>query len=420
VLRARVLSVAVALVGEVGYARMSVERVVGLSGVSQETFYKCFADLDDCLLEAFEDALGRIAAVLVPAYEREREWPAKVRAAVAALLTFMEHEPTVSTFVFVGALGAGPKVLACRMQALERLKLAFEQGIDEAGMMAGGEVGESSPLSAEGAVNGVLGILHTRLLEGSPLARRPLSELAGPLTAMIVLPYVGASNGVGSSTSNGAGISSGAGVLAAISASGGAGISNGARAFTNGHDRSGRATGILQGVEVRVSERAFRVLAVIDELGARGSSPSSREIRDAAEINDSAQVSKLMKRLAHLGLVENIGAAAREGKPYAWRLTVKGTELLRELETRATEGRPGSEVRPKAGARRRKRARLSANQRAILAALEHGAHTVRELVVVTGLSDQTARNNLKGLLVREQVVKTERASKTAYALPSSE
>jgi AcrR family transcriptional regulator/DNA-binding MarR family transcriptional regulator len=402
VLRARVLSVAVALVGEVGYARMSVERVVGLSGVSQETFYKCFADLDDCLLEAFEDALGRIAAVLVPAYEREREWPAKVRAAVAALLTFMEHEPAVSTFVFVGALGAGPKVLACRMQALERLKLAFEQGIDEAGMMAGGEVGESSPLSAEGAVNGVLGILHTRLLEGSPLARRPLSELAGPLTAMIVLPYVGASNGVGSSTSNGAG------------------ISNGARAFTNGHDRSGRATGILQGVEVRVSERAFRVLAVIDELGARGSSPSSREIRDAAEINDSAQVSKLMKRLAHLGLVENIGAAAREGKPYAWRLTVKGTELLRELETRATEGRPGFELRPKAGARRRKRARLSANQRAILAALEHGAHTVRELVVVTGLSDQTARNNLKGLLGREQVVKTERASKTAYALPSSE
>jgi AcrR family transcriptional regulator len=46
-LRARILSVAVALVGEVGYARMSVERVVGLSGISQETFYECFADLDD-------------------------------------------------------------------------------------------------------------------------------------------------------------------------------------------------------------------------------------------------------------------------------------------------------------------------------------------------------------------------------------
>ena len=126
-LRARVLSVAVALVGEVGYARMSVERVARVSGISQETFYKCFEDLDGCLLEAFEDALGRIAAVTVPAYQREREWPAKVRAALAALLAFLGDEPAVSTFVFVGALGAGPKVLACRMEALERLKSGLRE-----------------------------------------------------------------------------------------------------------------------------------------------------------------------------------------------------------------------------------------------------------------------------------------------------
>src|ERR1700728_4713279 len=116
----------------------------------------------------------------------------------------IEDQPAMSTFVFVGALGAGPKVLACRMRALERLKVAFEHGIDEAGGVAGSVVAECSPLSAEGAVNAVLGILHTRLLEGSPLARRPLSELAGPLTTMIVLPYVGRV-AAGSSASNGAG-----------------------------------------------------------------------------------------------------------------------------------------------------------------------------------------------------------------------
>jgi hypothetical protein len=76
-------------------------------------------------------------------------------------------------------------------------------------------------------------------------------------------------------------------------------------------------------------------------------------------------------------------------------------------------------ARPKAGARQRKRAPLSANQRAIVAALEHGAHTMRELVVVTAMSDQTARNNLKGLVGRETVVKTERARKAAYALAVS-
>jgi len=303
-LRARMLSAAVTLVGEVGYARMSVERVVRLSGNSEETFYRCFQDLDDCLLQAFEDALGRIAAIVVPAYEREREWPAKVRAALAALLAFVEDEPAVGTFVFVGALGAGPKVLACRMEALERLKLAFEHGIDELGGVAGREIAESSPLSAEGAVNAVLGILHTRLLEGSPLARRPLSELVGPLTAMIVLPYVGQ-------------------VAAASEVSAG-------------------RTSCSNGVGAHTASSAFN------------------------------------------------GA-----------------------------GSPASKVRPKAGARKHKRGALSANQRKLVAALKDGPLTVRELVDATGLSDQTVRNSLNGLEAREEVVKTERADRIAYALPST-
>jgi DNA-binding transcriptional ArsR family regulator len=325
------------------------------------------------LLAAFEEALGRIAAVVVPAYEGEREWPAKVRAAVAALLAILDDELTMSMFVFVGALGAGPKVLACRMEALERLKVAFENGIDGMGRVAGSEIAESSPLSAEGAVNAVLGILHTRMLEGSPLARRPLSELAGPLTAMIVLPYLGPARpgskvrpkvgtrkhkrarlsakqrklvaalqhgartvrelvdvtgmsdqtaryhlkvlegcekvvrterdgklayelpakggaAAGSSGSNGAGSANGVGRAA----------SNGAGASTNGHGRSAGANGKLQGLDIHLSEREFKVIAVIDELNARGSSSSNRVIRDAAQMHDPTQLSKLIQRLAHL------------------------------------------------------------------------------------------------------------------------
>jgi AcrR family transcriptional regulator/predicted transcriptional regulator len=450
-LRARVLSVAVALVGEVGYARMTVKRVARISGISQQTFYECFEDLDDCLLAAFEDALSRVAAVVIPAYEAEREWPAKVRAAVAALLAAMEDEPALGTFLFVGALGAGPKVLAYRLQALERLKIAFEDGIDQAGGVAGSVVAECSPLSAEGTVNGVLGILHTRLLEGSPLARRPLGELAGPLAAMIVLPYAGRatawkqlptrpsqppasskvlpkagapkgkgprltakqrailkalkdgpltvrelvaatgmseqtvrnvlrclvereqvmktkrddrvaydlpskgdataqrdaaagsdsegrsspspepsrvpttvgapSNGVGSSTSNGVE------AIVAAGASDGAGTSsNGA---SNGHDRSERAQGLLQGLDPPISKRELEVLAAIGECNARGSTSSNREIRDATELEDPAEVSKLLKQLARLGLVES---TATGRQTYAWRLTSKGADLLRELE----------------------------------------------------------------------------------------
>jgi AcrR family transcriptional regulator/predicted transcriptional regulator/DNA-binding transcriptional ArsR family regulator len=305
-LRARILTAAVTLVGEVGYARMTVDRVVALAGSSEETFYGCFDDLDDCLLAAFEDALARIAAVVAPAYDGEQEWSAKVRAALATGLAFVQDEPAVSTFVFVGALGAGPKVLASRMRALERLKIAFEHGIDEADLVdrsvftessSSSEIGEFSPLSAEGAVNGALGILHTRLLEASPLARRPLSELAGPLTAMIVLPYVG------------------------------------------------------------------HVAAERELAPARSRSP-------------------------------------------------------RELEGQAPTRRGGSELRPKPGARKRKRPRLTAKQRKLAAALKDGPRTVRELVDATGLSDQTARQSLNRLEARERIVKTERDGKIAYELPA--
>jgi AcrR family transcriptional regulator/DNA-binding MarR family transcriptional regulator len=457
-LRARVLSVAVALVGEVGYARMTVKRVARVSGISQQTFYECFEDLDDCLLAAFEDALSRVAAVVIPAYEAEREWPAKVRAAVAALLAAMEDEPALGTFLFVGALGAGPKVLACRMQALERLKIAFEDGIDEAGGVAGSVVAECSPLSAEGTVNGVLGILHTRLLAGSPLARRPLGELAGPLTAMIVLPYAGratawkqlptrpaqrrpssralpkagprkakrrrltakqrailkalkdgpltvrelvdatgmseqtvrnvlrclvegekvmktnrddrvaydlpskgdaragqrdgaaasdldagsspspeisrvataagaASNGAGSATSNGTGAPAAAGA-----SNGAAGPSSNGTATSNGHHRSVPTMAELRALDTPLSKRELGVLGAIGELNAQGSSPSNREIGNATQIYDPTQLSKLIQRLARRGLVEHTGAARLTGKPYAWRLTPQGTEMLHELE----------------------------------------------------------------------------------------
>jgi AcrR family transcriptional regulator len=463
-LRARVLSVAVALVGEVGYARMTVKRVAALSGISQDTFHECFEDLDDCLLAAFEDALQRMAGVVLPAYQREREWPAKIRAAVAALLAAMEDEPALSTFVFVGALGAGPKVLACRLQALERLKIAFEDGIDDAGGVTGSVVAECSPLSAEGTVNGALGILHTRLLAGSPLARRPLGELVGPLTAMIVLPYAGratawkqlptrpsqrrpssralpkagprqakrrrltakqrailkalrdgpltvrelvdatglsdqtarqslnrlearerivkterdgkiayelpskggataqrdatagseeaggsspspeisrvptaagaASNGAGSATSNGATASNGA-----------AGPRSNGTATSNGHHRSVPTMAELRALDTPLSKRELGVLGAIGELNAQGSSPSNREIGNATQIYDPTQLSKLIQRLARRGLVEHTGAARLTGKPYAWRLTPQGTEMLRELEGQTVGGTHPADAR---------------------------------------------------------------------------
>jgi hypothetical protein len=124
-----------------------------------------------------------------------------------------------------------------------------------------------------------------------------------------------------------------------------------------------------------------------------------------------------------------VAAAALEGVPGTTPImrtppaarSATGSRPAVEIPVKASPVRRPrhAKVRRKVGSPRRKRPALSANQRAIVAALEHGAHTVRELVTVTGMGDQTARNNVKGLIVLEKVVKTERGGKAAYALAVS-
>jgi hypothetical protein len=79
-----------------------------------------------------------------------------------------------------------------------------------------------------------------------------------------------------------------------------------------------------------------------------------------------------------------------------------------------------TKARPKAARRARKRERTaqSPTGQAILAALEHGSHTVAELVLVTALPAPDIRDSLRQLRKRHTVVKTERDGRSAYALPS--
>ncbi len=85
---------------------------------------------------------------------------------------------------------------------------------------------------------------------------------------------------------------------------------------------------------MRVTYRTACVLRAIGEQGGRGSNLSNRAVGDAAGIKDQAQISKLLARLARLGLIENASDGAR-GRPYAWTLTKRGRELTQEIASRA-------------------------------------------------------------------------------------
>jgi DNA-binding transcriptional ArsR family regulator len=118
-----------------------------------------------------------------------------------------------------------------------------------------------------------------------------------------------------------------------------------------------------------------------------------------------------------------IDARLRELRPfvdeYEELLAIEGT-----LDTEAARGGTAAPARaatnkreraPRATAKR-ERAPRGAAAEAIVAALEHGSHTVSELAIVTAMSGQNIRNNLRRLLQAQSVKQTKREGKTAYEL----
>lgn len=68
---------------------------------------------------------------------------------------------------------------------------------------------------------------------------------------------------------------------------------------------------------------------------------------------------------------------------------------------------------------KRERAPRGPAREAILAALEHGSHTVAELAVVTAMSGPNINGHLRKLFSEGAVVKAEREGKAAWALPDA-
>ena len=77
--------------------------------------------------------------------------------------------------------------------------------------------------------------------------------------------------------------------------------------------------------------RTARVLTAI----AANPGASNRAVAAAAGIVDEGQASKLLKRLAGLGLIENIANDREPGEANAWRLTARGVGVEQALRAKS-------------------------------------------------------------------------------------
>jgi hypothetical protein len=120
-------------------------------------------------------------------------------------------------------------------------------------------------------------------------------------------------------------------------------------------------------------------------------------------------------------------AAALERDASRAKDTPRARATPRPKVTASEEAAPRARARPvagstssAAGAKAPARSSREADQQAIVAALEHGSHTVSELVVVTALSGPSIRASVRALIKAGIVARAKREGdgKAAYALAS--
>jgi DNA-binding MarR family transcriptional regulator len=240
-----------------------------------------------------------MAGVAGPAYEQEGGWSERLRATLLAAVEFLEREHDMGAFALSYLVGYGPRSPELRTRVLGLLRRVVEEGHSQAASRQ-----KLSPLTAEFVVGGVLAVTHARL-QKSP---QRLGALVNPLMSMIVLPYLGPAAA--------------------------------ARELTRTMPKRGAtpaapASDPLQGLDMRLTYRTGRALAAIAEEPGR----SNVEIAARVEVTDQGQISKLLARLARLGLIENNGAGQIKGAANAWHLTPKGNEVDAAIRREFAVGR---------------------------------------------------------------------------------
>ncbi len=181
--RARILQAMVEVSCERGFARASVSVVSKRAGVSTRTFYDCFNSLEDCFLAVIDEGAQRALEVMLQAFAEETSWLDALRSALAAMLVLFDTEPARARVWHLESLAAGGWALERRAESLGVLRTAI--------LREWSTVPESPgvTVAAEGAMGAVLGVLHTRLLQGPDA---PLLEALGPLMGLVVAPFVSA------------------------------------------------------------------------------------------------------------------------------------------------------------------------------------------------------------------------------------
>lgn len=181
--RDRLISALILTLADVGYQKTTVSMIGRRASVSKSDFYKHFDSKDDCFLAAYDYAVDRIRTTVVEACVSTAEWPARVQAGVAALLTLLAGEPSLATIVLAEGLRAGRGIYDRYQLAVEGFVPLLREGApDPPG---------AAPVPAatdEAVVGGIAALLSRRVIAGEA---EDLTKLVPDVLEFALAPHLG-------------------------------------------------------------------------------------------------------------------------------------------------------------------------------------------------------------------------------------
>jgi len=109
--RARLLAALTELLGERGYAAVTIAELAKRAGVSRGTFYEHFAGKQACLLAAYDHFAATLLEAMTATVDEDTPWSAFVDATLEGYLGTLERDPAAARafIVEMDAAGAEPR-----------------------------------------------------------------------------------------------------------------------------------------------------------------------------------------------------------------------------------------------------------------------------------------------------------------------
>jgi AcrR family transcriptional regulator len=166
---------------EQGYANTTVNQVVRRASMSPTTFYANFKGKEDALLAAIDSAGAQMVAAILPAFQRNPNWPYGVRGALGDLFNYLASRPALARLVMVEVYAAGPAAMERRAEALKPLQEMIAVGREERALGL-------SAVALEAIVGGIYGLAYKQIRESGPAS---LPGIAPTCAYFALAPFIG-------------------------------------------------------------------------------------------------------------------------------------------------------------------------------------------------------------------------------------